>query len=91
VSGAFGVGQNRFRIGDLVSAGEPLRQDGTFPDPSVRVGEVLVSAGEPGQIVDTGVYLQEHVVYAVLFRSGRLVGCLDHELALVSTEEVSSA
>ncbi|HET9657559.1 MAG TPA: nitrogen fixation protein NifZ [Kineosporiaceae bacterium] len=58
----------------------PLRQDGTFPDPAVTVGEVLVPAGTLGQIVDIGVYLQEHIVYAVAFGNGRLVGCLEREL-----------
>ena len=91
MSATFAVGPNRFRIGDRVGACEPLRQDGTFPDPRVRVGEVLVPAGTHGQVVDIGVYLQEHVIYAVLFDSGRVVGCLERELTPVSTQEVSSA
>ena len=70
----------RLRVGDDVRAVKPLRQDGTFPDPAVAVGEVLVPQGTLGQIVDIGVYLQEHVVYAVMFGNGRVVGCLEREL-----------
>jgi nitrogen fixation protein NifZ len=78
--GSAGLYGGRLRVGDGVRAAKPLRQDGTFPDPAVRVGEVLVHEGTLGQIVDVGVYLQEHVVYAVMFGNGRVVGCLDREL-----------
>jgi nitrogen fixation protein NifZ len=67
-------------VGDDVRAVRPLRQDGTFPDPGVAVGEVLVPEGTLGQIVDVGLYLQERIVYAVMFGNGRLVGCLEPEL-----------
>jgi nitrogen fixation protein NifZ len=78
--GAAGPYGARLRIGDDVRAVKALRQDGTFPDPAVRVGEVLVPEGTPGHIVDIGVYLQEHLVYAVIFGNGRMVGCLEREL-----------
>jgi len=78
---ALGIGPGRYAIGDRVLATRPLRQDGTFPDPRVPVGQVLVPEGTPGQVVDVGVYLNEHLVYAVAFDSGRLVGCLERELA----------
>jgi nitrogen fixation protein NifZ len=80
LSGAAGPYGTRLQVGEEVRAAKPLRQDGTFPDPAVAVGEVLVSEGTVGQIVDIGVYLQEHIVYAVIFRNGRLVGCLEREL-----------
>lgn len=70
----------RLRVGDGVRAVKPLRQDGTFPDPAVAVGEVLVPQGTLGKIVDIGVYLQEHIVYAVMFGNERVVGCLEREL-----------
>jgi nitrogen fixation protein NifZ len=76
-AGPFGA---RLRVGEEVRSVKPLRQDGTFPDPAVAVGEVLVPVGTLGQIVDIGVYLQEHIVYAVMFGNGRLVGCLEREL-----------
>jgi nitrogen fixation protein NifZ len=70
----------RLGVGDDVRTTKPLRQDGTFPDPAVAVGEVLVPEGTLGQIVDIGVYLQEHIIYAVVFGNGRVVGCLEREL-----------
>lgn len=78
----------RLRVGDDVRAAKPLRQDGTFPDPAVAVGEVLVPEGTPGQIVDIGVYLQEHIVYAVAFGNGRVVGCLERELDAIGAAPV---
>ncbi len=88
-SEAFRLGPARFSAGDLVVATRPLRQDGTFPDPSIAVGEVLVPEGVPGQVVDVGVYLGEHVVYAVAFGSGRLVGCLEREIEPMPTKDAA--
>ena len=80
MSETFGTGPGRYAIGDRVTATRALRQDGTFPDPRVPVGQVLIEEGTAGQVVDIGVYLNEHLVYAVAFDSGRLVGCLEREL-----------
>ena len=94
MSETFGLGPGRYAIGDRVRAVRPLRQDGTFPDPRVPVGHVLVEEATTGQVVDIGVYLNEHLVYAVAFDSGRLVGCLERELspadAAAEAVEVSS-
>lgn len=81
MSNTFSSGPAAFAVGDLVVAVRELRQDGTYPDPAIAVGEVLVPADVPGQVVDVGVYLNEHLVYAVAFGNGRLVGCLQRELA----------
>jgi hypothetical protein len=70
-----------------VVATRDLRQDGTFPDPAIAVGEVLVPADVPGQVVDVGVYLNEHIVYAVAFGNGRVVGCLEREVAPLPVAE----
>lgn len=78
--GAAGPYGARLQVGAEVRAVKSLRQDGTFPDPAVCVGQVLVPEGTLGQIVDIGVYLQEHIVYAVMFGNGRVVGCLEREL-----------
>jgi nitrogen fixation protein NifZ len=64
----------------LVIAAKDLRQDGTYPDPGFAVGDVIVEQGTPGQVVDVGVYLNEHIVYAVAFAGLRLVGCLEREV-----------
>jgi hypothetical protein len=81
VSETFRPGLAQLSVGDLVVATRDLRQDGTFPDPAIAVGEVLVPADLPGQVVDIGVYLNEHIVYAVAFGNGRLVGCLEREVS----------
>ena len=79
-SGGSTLGGSTLGVGvDVLAAGQ-LRQDGSFPDPSVAVGEVLVPAGTAGQIIDVGTYLGEHIVYAVMFETGRVVGCLAREL-----------
>jgi nitrogen fixation protein NifZ len=80
MSETFRMGPGRYAIGDRVTATRALRQDGTFPDPRIPVGQVLVDEGTAGQVVDIGVYLDRHLVYAVAFDSGRLVGCLEPEL-----------
>ena len=69
-----------FGIGDRVTAVTALRNDGTFPEPGIRVGDVLVPGGTTGHVLNIGVYLQEHLIYAVAFGNGRLVGCMEHEL-----------
>ncbi|HEY6795277.1 MAG TPA: nitrogen fixation protein NifZ [Kineosporiaceae bacterium] len=88
--GTFGPGTTRWVVGDRVTATRHLRQDGTFPDPRVAVGQVLVEEGTAGQVVDVGVHLNEHIVYAVAFDSGRLVGCLERELAAVQEQVTPS-
>ncbi|WP_322747334.1 MULTISPECIES: nitrogen fixation protein NifZ [unclassified Frankia] len=70
-----------FDIGDEVSAVKALRNDGTYPEPGVAVGDVLVDAGSVGHVRGVGLYLQEHIVYAVAFTNGRVVGCLEKELS----------
>ena len=72
-----------FDIGSTVVARKALRNDGTYPDPDVAVGAVLVEQGTSGHVVSLGTFLQDRDVYAVRFSSGRLVGCLEHELTPV--------
>ncbi len=71
----------RFHIDQQVVAIKALRNDGTYPDPDLDKGEILVPKGLPGYVVDIGTFLQDHLVYAVFFENGRLVGCLERELA----------
>lgn len=70
----------KFDVCDTVVATKDLRQDGTFPDTSVPVGGILVPEGTVGEIVSIGLYLQEHIIYAVAFENGRVVGCMTREL-----------
>ena len=70
-----------FDLSDMVTATKVLRDDGTYPEPGSTVGAVLVPSGARGEILNVGLYLQEHIVYAVAFGNGRVVGCLESELA----------
>ena len=76
---------HRYGVGELVSAAQTLLDDGTFPESGIEAGDVLVPDGTVGQVMAVGVYLGEHTVYAVAFGNGRLVGCLEPELAAVAT------
>jgi nitrogen fixation protein NifZ len=80
-----------FDIGDDVVAAKALRNDGTYPDPEVAIGDVLVAEGTAGRVWSVGLYLQEHVVYAVGFTNGRVVGCLGRELVHASATDVGRA
>lgn len=71
----------RFDIDQRVVTTKVIRNDGTYPDPNLGKGDVLVPKGTPGCVVQIGTFLQDHVVYAVHFENGRLVGCLERELA----------
>ncbi|SNQ50784.1 Protein NifZ [Frankia canadensis] len=76
------MSSNTYDVGDVVATVKDLRNDGTYPDPAFAVGEVLVEAGTIGEVINVGLYLQEHIVYAVAFRNGRVVGALERELAV---------
>ncbi len=79
-----------FDVGDEVVTVKVLRNDGTYPEPGIAVGDVLVDAGSVGHVRGVGLYLQEHIVYAVAFTNGRVVGCLEKELepaVVVATHE----
>lgn len=71
----------RFDIDQRVMAVKTIRNDGTFPDANMAKGDVLVEKGVKGYVVHIGTFLQDITVYAVQFENGRLVGCLERELA----------
>jgi nitrogen fixation protein NifZ len=75
--------KTKFDIGDLVVSCKSLRNDGTHPEPGIGVGGVLVPEGTRGHVLEVGLYLQEHIIYAVAFDNGRVVGCLGRELEAV--------
>ncbi len=75
-----------FELGEKVVAKFSLRNDGTYPDPKLPTGSILVEKGTRGKVSSLGSFLIDRVVYAVSFENGLLVGCLLHELEL---DEVS--
>ena len=69
----------RFEYGARVRVVRNLRNDGTFP--GVDTGTVLVRCGSVGYVRDVGTYLQDQIIYAVVFPAAeRIVGCRDAEL-----------
>lgn len=80
---------NKFDIGDAVTAAKTLRNDGTYPEPGIETGAVLVPQDTLGEVLNVGLYLQEHIVYAVAFRNGRVVGCLERELLPATGESLA--
>lgn len=69
-----------FACGQCVQALIDLHNDGTFPDQPVDV--LLAAAGSRGEVVQVGLAVEAGInVYMVEFAPGRVVGCLEHELA----------
>ncbi|MCK9902373.1 nitrogen fixation protein NifZ [Parafrankia sp. FMc2] len=83
--------RSAFDVGDVVATTKALRQDGTFPDPDIATGQILVEPGTRGEVINVGLYLQEHVVYAVAFENGRVVGALERELEAAPRDPRGSA
>jgi nitrogen fixation protein NifZ len=71
-----------FDWGQQVQALVDLRNDGSYPDQPVD--GLLAAAGSRGEVVQVGLAVEAGVnVYMVEFAPGRIVGCLEHELAAV--------
>lgn len=71
--------KSQFQQGDAIRVLRPIRNDGTFPGKAR--GELLVRRGSIGVIQDVGTFLQDQVIYAVLFLDeNRLVGCREQEV-----------
>lgn len=57
----------------------PIRNDGTYPGKAR--GELLVRRGSTGVVQDVGTFLQDQIIYAVLFMDeNRVVGCREEEV-----------
>lgn len=68
-----------FDYGDKVRARRTVRNDGTFPGKDI--GEILVSKGEIGYVVNIGTFLQQFYIYGVEFElTGNRVGMKRREL-----------
>ncbi len=72
----------KYRWGQPVVAATDLVNDGSHPDAAAE--ELLVATGTKGEIVQTGMHEESNTpVYVVEFTGGKIVGCLEHELAPV--------
>ncbi len=75
----------KYQWGQQVTAATDLFNDGSHPE--VPEDELIVSAGTAGEVVQIGHHEEANIpVYIVEFgaaegRSGRVVGCLEEELA----------
>lgn len=70
---------SEFKPGDAIRVLRPIRNDGTFPGKAR--GELLVQRGSIGVVQDVGTFLQDQIIYAVLFiAENRMVGCREEEV-----------
>jgi len=75
----------KYQWGQRVTAAIDLFNDGSHPE--VPESELIVAAGTPGEVVQIGHHEEANIpVYIVEFgatepRVGRVVGCLEEELA----------
>jgi nitrogen fixation protein NifZ len=71
-----------FDWGQRVRALVDLHNDGSYPDQPLDA--LLAAAGSAGEVVQVGVVVEAGInVYMVEFAPGRVIGCLEHELAPV--------
>ncbi|MCB1956377.1 MAG: nitrogen fixation protein NifZ [Rhodocyclaceae bacterium] len=76
----------RFDYGTTVRVTRNVRNDGTYP--GLATGKLLVRRGATGFVRDVGTFLQDQLIYTVVFletgipgeTEGRVVGCREEEL-----------
>jgi nitrogen fixation protein NifZ len=74
------IREPKFQWGQPVKTAVDLFNDGSYPD--VAAEELLVAGGTHGEIVQTGMHEESNTpVYLVEFPDGKVVGCMEPELA----------
>lgn len=69
----------RFVTGDEIRVIRNIRNDGSYG--SMDKGNLLVAAGETGEVRGSGYFLQDQVIYQVYFpKSNRIIGVRDSEV-----------
>jgi nitrogen fixation protein NifZ len=69
----------RFEFGSQVRVTRNVRNDGTYP--GMEIGDMLVRRGSVGYVQNVGTFLQDQVIYSVMFmEEDKLVGCREEEL-----------
>lgn len=72
----------KYQWGQPVTAVVDLANDGSHPDAAADA--LLVAAGTLGEVVQTGMHEESNTpVYMVEFPDGKVIGCLEEELAPV--------
>jgi nitrogen fixation protein NifZ len=70
----------KYQWGQRVQAAADLFNDGTYPDQLPE--SLLAGVGEVGEIVQIGRHVETNtIIYLVEFKSYRVVGCLEEEIA----------
>ncbi len=74
------IKEPKFQWGQAVVAVADLVNDGSYPD--VETDALLVAGGSKGEVVQTGMHEESNTpVYLVEFPGGKVVGCLEPEIA----------
>lgn len=74
------IRQPKYQWGQRISAAIDLVNDGSYPD--IEPDALLVASGTRGEIVQTGMHRESNTpVYLVEFAGGKIVGCLEQEIA----------
>ena len=76
----FELRQPKFQWGQPVIALTDLLNDGSYP--GIELDALLVEIGTKGEIVQTGLHEESNTpVYLVEFPGGKVIGCLEAEIA----------
>jgi nitrogen fixation protein NifZ len=76
------IRQPKFQWGQPVVALTDLINDGSFP--GAELDALLIEMGTKGEIVQTGMHEESNTpVYLVEFPGGKVIGCLEAEIAPV--------
>lgn len=74
------IREPKFQWGQPVVAAIDLVNDGSYP--GVELEELLIPQGTRGEIVQTGMHEESNTpVYLVEFPGGKVIGCLEQEIA----------
>ena len=76
----FDILEPKYQWGQSVVALSDLINDGSYP--GTDLDALLISSGTQGEIVQTGLHEESNTpVYLVEFPGGKVVGCLEAEIA----------
>ena len=74
------IREPRFQWGQSVIAAIDLVNDGSYP--GAELDGLLIESGTRGEIVQTGMHEDSNTpVYLVEFPGGKVIGCLEPEIA----------